>query len=563
MLYYLRGAAVAPVQLTLAAAVVVGACVCAAFARRSYYFSSDRGPYSDLGFEALPAWTRGEYPHLTLQLVTVFFLTLVFGMFLSHRTPWASLRRFLLVFGTAQLLAVVCHLSTFMADPNPGWKGRPPELFPVLFTVGGLYAGFYREAWPRTGIAVMAVGLAGTLLSLACRMQYTVDALCDAGIAAATFFTYEWEMRSRWSVTRRGRFFAWLEADTLADAPERNAVSPTTSDHRSGYGSTDEEGSTELLTSTETVTGEVSFQSLEFRTVVHVSKSLTEFEKRHLPVASFLMLWLTAAFSLLSNLIAGYVANAFRALHRGKMPDFFVEHLGPVFTFLPTSMPNIVAYGITAFALFDAVFVHPFPLVALSRVSAVIILCFSLRFFVIASTVIGDDPFDECMRRVHPGTATCGDILYSGHTISVLCAVYCLTMFRESRAWFLICAVYTVAGLFFIVASSFHYTRDVLTAAIIFCGTKNFLNATLFGRPDKVARSTWRMSLDLPYYVARDRVLTGSAESGSADAPRTADGGPRSCAEAMRPRYLFAQVRPTGQRGWLFETLLGSRLSRN
>jgi hypothetical protein len=493
---YVRGAPLALPQMAVACSLAVLACVSASVTRPAYYFATDHGPYFDLGFEALPAWTRGEYPHLTLQLVTVFFLTLVFGMFLSHRTPWASLRRFLLVFGTAQLLAVVCHLSTFMADPNPGWKGRPPELFPVLFTVGGLYAGFYREAWPRTGIAVMAVGLAGTLLSLACRMQYTVDALCDAGIAAATFFTYEWEMRSRWSVTRRGRFFAWLEADVLVEATDA-AVSGA---RRGGYGTTEDQG---YELSDALVHGFEPAGREPIETVLRQFVGSLDVPNTAAPAVAF-MLMMTAGMTLLVNWVAADIANSQRSLHRGFLPD--TVHTWTLHTFgghLSTDVPDVWTNVLVTLALLDVAVTHPLPLVAVSRISLITVLTFTLRAAAVVATTIADDPAAECTHRVHRTTDTCGDILYSGHALAMLVSFASLTMFRESLRWYAFWFAATAVGLALIVVSLFHYTRDVLTAVIIYNGAVSLLDTVLFARPDRVARSYAKLSLDLPFYLAR------------------------------------------------------------
>jgi hypothetical protein len=520
-----------------AGAFFVASQACAAVMRATLYFDEDLSPLHDLGFAVLPDWSES----LTVVVVChVWGLTLlaasVLLMVRCHAPESPALRvvRFLTVSGLSTCASLVCQAVTQLPDPSRHWTEHYPLMYPVIFTSAVWHVWWYKQSWHWSRMAIAFFAVLGAALLIASHCYYTVDVLCMILVTTAIFLSYVKRTASPRAVANLGAVAAWLEQRSARDRASTTVR--------------------ELETST--------FSSDEVKIARHVHESLSEFDKRFLPVAHATAILGGSFAAMILNLTSASITNALRPTNREPMPDLIQRVLGDSDQWMSLNTANVLIFAAVGLAVVDIALFNPLPLVTLRRSTTIFTLAFTARSITVIST-INVDPFADCHRRYHPDAATCGDDIFSGHTVTVMTSMFALVMFRESRLLKLLCGLYVVVTLFCIIATKFHYSRDVLTAALAFQAAKMILYAFAAEQHSVMATSTARLQYEADFYIARGRVMFGWGrlslpQHETAASPVFA---PSSLRELFTLRSIFQQVRPTYRQPTRFQRLLGSRVA--
>lgn len=116
---------------------------------------------------------------------------------------------------------------------------------------------------------------------------------------------------------------------------------------------------------------------------------------------------------------------------------------------------------------------------ALRRMFWVLGTLYILRGFTITLTIL-PNPYHACEPQKHENPflmaikvvtgqyTTCGDVLYSGHTTILVAGAYLVHVYL-CTPWFLkvLWSLLSVMGMLIIVSTHFHYSNDVLIAAVL------------------------------------------------------------------------------------------------
>ncbi|KAG9393314.1 PAP2 superfamily C-terminal [Carpediemonas membranifera] len=151
------------------------------------------------------------------------------------------------------------------------------------------------------------------------------------------------------------------------------------------------------------------------------------------------------------------------------------------------SVPDI-AVGVVVVTFFIWALLHPFRgLIAMRRLGLLLGVCYLIRIFSIASTIL-PDPDQRCMENAEGyqsglflvpfryvlGTATlCSDLVFSGHTCTATLVLLIVASSDRSRVFafrlltIFILLVEYVALVICIIGARFHYSVDVYIGAVI------------------------------------------------------------------------------------------------
>jgi hypothetical protein len=132
-----------------------------------------------------------------------------------------------------------------------------------------------------------------------------------------------------------------------------------------------------------------------------------------------------------------------------------------------------------------------------------------LRVFTVLST-FPVDPSPLCKLRQHPPGTTCGDLIFSGHTVALLLASLVWTDYFDSK---IVKNVYVigliwvicVCALFMVILSKLHYTRDVLTACVVVSTFYHMWQVSVFLRPDVLLRHPWLRWFELDQFIVLEQ----------------------------------------------------------
>jgi hypothetical protein len=547
---------------------------------------ADGFAYDDVMFAVLPDWhaVSGSlgWPQLLLRAYCFAFTVTALRVLVLHRLRWILVRRAALIFSVSQWLSIFSQFTTLMPDPDIAWRVGTFALYPVVFTVGALCCTFHRTGG-RWHVVVALMAFAGILASLACHVQYTVDSLSMIAISSAVFFTFQWAFRSPDAVRRRSQWVQWFEQDLLniASSLHSSDDAPSNSDQGPEQFETDkktdrvlvpivlarnlfpveppESFSTEFSASM-SLDAQRSKSMIELaspirqrlrhhrrcekRLVLHIDRKMSERQKRFYPVVYVLGLLCVPFIAANLAIFGASITDKYRPLGRPPMVDYGFVLFDMIGVEMPHWTSDFLCYGTGVIAFIDVLLLQPFPLTAFRRAGTIWAICFLTRFFFVTSTFV-TDPFPQCSEREHPDSPTCGDCIYSGHTIGFLTSAYCITAFRPSRRLRAIVGAYVTVCLSCVIATRMHYTRDVVMAAMVFAAYAHFLRAVVFSRPDRVAKNIFLLAYELDYYIARGRVLYGYKSKDESTLMSLEHFAPRSVWEALHPRHIFAVVRPT------------------
>jgi hypothetical protein len=132
------------------------------------------------------------------------------------------------------------------------------------------------------------------------------------------------------------------------------------------------------------------------------------------------------------------------------------------------------------------------------------------RIFTVTAT-FPVDPSPICKFREHPPGTTCGDLIYSGHTVALTLTSLVWSDYFDGKGYirngivtaFVWC--FCVTGLIMVVLSKLHYTRDVLTACVVVTAFYHMWQVSVFLRPDVLLRHSWLRWFELDTYIVLEQ----------------------------------------------------------
>lgn len=242
--------------------------------------------------------------------------------------------------------------------------------------------------------------------------------------------------------------------------------------------------------------GTISFPDAESRDIVLLAAAnhITFYLKEKFPqiwmqralVGGVLSLCLAAGVGAGSiNLISVHTTDEYRPIGHELAPD--IGH-----TLLPDAPPwtaDVMLYSLVAVVGLFIISLRGTGITVLRRACIEYALSMCVRSVTLVMT-FPPDPSPYCQTPTHPKGTTCGDLIFSGHTIAFLLCAF--VIHGHAKKWWprAITTSYVLTGLVAVVMSKLHYTRDVVTAVVVVVTVHYFLNVWVYRRPDVVLR--WR-----------------------------------------------------------------------
>ena len=204
-----------------------------------------------------------------------------------------------------------------------------------------------------------------------------------------------------------------------------------------------------------------------------------------------------------ANEIPIHIADANRPIGIPLPWDFCHEYLPKV----PASTPDILMYPLVGVA-FAYVFFSRHRWVLLRRTALWYGLCMGLRCLTVPATFL-PDPSPNCRLPEHPPGTTCGDLIFSGHTLTFCATVSVLWKYCDSLVVRVLGSLYALAGVMSIICSHLHYGRDVLTALIVAFACYHLIHRALIHRVDVYLKHAWLRYFEFDYFciLVEDRQL--------------------------------------------------------
>eukprot|EP00744_Colponema_vietnamica_P012838 GILI01018005.1.p1 GENE.GILI01018005.1~~GILI01018005.1.p1 ORF type:complete len:751 (-),score=88.42 GILI01018005.1:165-2417(-) len=176
-------------------------------------------------------------------------------------------------------------------------------------------------------------------------------------------------------------------------------------------------------------------------------------------------------------------------------PDFIHNYLPKV----PDHTPDFMMYPLVA-VVFLYIFLNRFRWVILRRTAIWYGVCMGGRCLTVPATFL-PDPSPICRLPQHPAGTTCGDMIYSGHTITV-CAALSVILKYVDPLWVRTGAsAYAFMTFLAIICSRLHYTRDVLTALMVCATTYHLFHRGLVHRVDIYVRYHFLRYFEMDYFM--------------------------------------------------------------
>lgn len=226
--------------------------------------------------------------------------------------------------------------------------------------------------------------------------------------------------------------------------------------------------------------------------------------RRQLIIAISTVLALTWGGGLaLLNELPIHIADQNRPIGIPLPPDFIHTYLPKV----PDHTPDFMMYPFVAVA-FIYLFLNRYRWVILRRTAVWYGVCMGGRCLTVPATFL-PDPSPICRLPEHPPGTTCGDMIYSGHTITV-CAALSVILKYVDPLWVRAGAsAYAFMTFLAIVCSRLHYTRDVLTALLVCATTYHLFHRGFVHRVDIYVRHRFLRFFEMDYFtlLIEDRQL--------------------------------------------------------
>ena len=475
-------------------------------------------PYQDTGFSVSPDYSSGCYAINTTLAIFHFAVFAAFCML--HVRRLTVMRRVFLVWGVVQLVEFVQFYVTRLPDPSAVMTsrgGRVYAMHPAQYVCFPLFVQYYSaQSWPKVIFWVLSFFAWAILVPT--RMYYTIDIICAIFVAVFVFMTYHWYVRTVTSIRKRPylihleydvvhgvaddilnqhSFFRQMNWFNLMDQKYETAVyaavdgrgpsaesrqylrashpqlaslgSPRSSlsDYRLDYSDAGNEIVQELVDRAERLIRSGNFSPI-----------------RHQIMVTGIFLIFGAAIGFL-NLVSVHVADTHRPIHVAIADDV-------LFTILPLVPEHTADFCLFPLLLMVITFsvLSPWRFVLLRRTGLVYGMAMFFRLFTVPAT-FPPDPSANCVERQHEPGTTCGDLIYSGHTISFILAAFAVRYYSRNRMFERLLWSFVGFGLLAIIASRLHYTRDVFTSLLVVLSINHFCRVALFKRVDRIKKSKW------------------------------------------------------------------------
>ncbi|CUG86147.1 Hypothetical protein, putative [Bodo saltans] len=367
-------------------------------------------------------------------------------------------------------------------------------MFEVQYVIGALFVQFYS---PRTWLRVVSwvVAIFGLMLLIPTHALYTVDMLCGVFAALGPFLTYHWYVRTTTSITRRG-ILRWFEEDatdgrTVSGADETTFLYQNIDDPSRDY----------HLEHFRHPTLEPAEQQAQVEELIADAEALPEKWKLFYPLVSCSVVCAFGGGMAFLNLIGMHAADEQRPLGIPLPYDFFYRVEPRVPDHTADALLYIQVVSVLLFAL-----ASKWRFTILRRTAFPYGIIMALRCLTVPAT-FPIDPSPVCAQREHPEGTTCGDLIFSGHTVAFMMSAFVISKYTkpnwlEAGTW-----AFTACGLMAVITSRLHYTRDVVTAILVVGTVFHLVDQSLYQRPDRALGSKWIRYLELDYYIilAEDR----------------------------------------------------------
>jgi len=483
----------------VAALVTVGSCFLRTYGYGSYNTAQGINALPDTGFYLLPDWSDYTFvDDIFVATVSLLFL----GWTTCHSARRVIWRRTLLLWTVVLVVTEICYVSTQLPDPRkeePGLGRLRFSMHPQIYSLTALSVSRYTMSL-LLSVGTWIITTLASLVAIACREYYTVDVLSSYFITILTFTLYMWYVRGPHSIQKRP-LLMWFEADFI----QYEILSPN---------NTEDEGDSESVLSP--TRGEDAMQSLTQEYVSAVKRfTLAERNRHRLLALSAATALCGAAVTLM--FVLNHVADIERPI-RKRLHDPLMEFLAPLH--LPQYSADVLLYALLG-AVLVAALCHPMRCAILRRNALTYAIIILLRCLTVPAT-FPPDPSPMCQSRNHPVNTGCGDIIFSGHTVTFLLCAFAVHRYWR-RPWLTsLVMTYTAAGLLAIIGSRFHYTRDVLIGFVICCLVYTIQYTMYMDRPDRVVRYRALEWFERDYYFA----LLEEAEESAATCDRDEEHAP-------------------------------------
>lgn len=471
----------------------------------TYTYATDVDPYRDTGFLAAPDWSSYTHPNYIYAGVHAALLVL-FCAFSSLRLT--IFRRLFFLWGLAQVIQMLQTLSTRFPDPNVNLRNRDWDytMYEVQYVLGALFVQFYSaRTWLR--FLSWVVSIVGLMLLIPTHALYTVDMLCGVFAALGPFLIYHWYVRTTTSITNR-RCLRWFESDATDGRVLFEAAGATTSGTLAAasestflYQNIDDPSRDYHLEHFRHPTLEVGERITHMEALIDEAEALPEKWKLFYPIFSSGVVCAFGGGMAFMNLIGMHAADEQRPIGI-PLPDDFIYNILPQ---VPDHTADVLLYiQVVSVLLFTLASKWRFTILRRTALAYGIIM--ACRCLTVPAT-FPPDPSPVCAHRQHPEGTTCGDLIFSGHTVAFLMSAFVVSKYTkpnwlEAGTW-----AFTTCGLLAVVTSRLHYTRDVVTAILVIVTVFHLLDQSIYQRPDRVLHNKLIRYIELDHYIvlAEDR----------------------------------------------------------
>jgi hypothetical protein len=341
----------------------------------------------------------------------------------------------------------------------------------VVYALVPLTVSHYTSSPALSGLSWF-VCLNASFLSIACREYYTVDVLSSYYISILTFILYMWYVRGPQSIRKR-RILHWFEADALEDSDFMSTTATSFNHSITSFAPT-------------------ALQRMEDDAVNHARGFTRKQQYTHIALTLGTSACLCGGAAVLMMTVNG-IANDQRPLEK-RLPDPIMDALPSI----PQRAADVLLYSLlTLVALAAMTHEQRFAIVRRNAFTYGVILL--LRCLTVGAT-FPPDPSPSCASRDHAAGVTCGDLIFSGHTVVFLQCTFIVVRYFKKTWLTILVSCYTTIGLLVVIGSELHYTRDVLIAIVVVSMIYNIQMTMYMDRVDRVLRYRLLEWFERDYY---------------------------------------------------------------
>jgi hypothetical protein len=236
--------------------------------------------------------------------------------------------------------------------------------------------------------------------------------------------------------------------------------------------------------------------------LVERARQLDSTSRRYIPIAVAVACIVCGGTVGLLNLVTIHFADERRPLHIPFPPD--VVH--DIFPALPAHTADFIIYPMVLSTVLFTLS-SSFTWIIFTRIAITYGLSMSLRMVTMIVTSL-PDPSPACAERHHADGTTCGDLVYSGHTVGLMMCAFTFRYFTRERVFEVTTWVLTAAGLFCVITSRLHYTKDVVVSLYVITLANHVVRVGLSNHVSLIRSSRIAWLLECGYYcvIAKDWV---------------------------------------------------------